>query len=39
MKDTDKLGLVLFNHRADKLLNLTYATSDNNEKIINIIKL
>ena len=34
MGDKDKLGLVLFNHQAEKLLDLTYTTSENKQRII-----
>ena len=37
MGDKDKLGLVLFNHQAEKLLDLTYTTSENKQRIIKLI--
>ena len=37
MGDNDKLGLVLFNHLSEKLLDLTYTTSENKKKIMSLI--
>ena len=37
MGEKDKLGLVLFNHNSEKLLDLTYTTSENKKKIISLI--
>ena len=37
MGDNDKLGLVLFNHQSEKLLDLTYTTSENKKKIMSLI--
>ena len=37
MGDNDKLGLVLFNHNSEKLLDLTYTTSENKNKILKLI--
>ena len=33
MGENDKLGLVLFNHQSEKLLDLTYTTNENKKKI------
>ena len=37
MGENDKLGLVLFNHHSQKLLDLTYTTTENKKNIINLI--
>ena len=37
MGENDKLGLVLFNHQAQKLLDLTFTTSENKKMIIGLI--
>ena len=37
MGEKDKLGLVLFNHDSEKLLDLTYTTPENKKNIINLI--
>lgn len=37
MGDNDKLGLVLFNHYSQMLLDLTYTTTENKKNIINLI--
>ena len=37
MSDKDKLGLVLFNQQANKLLDLTYTTNENKKNIISLI--
>ena len=37
MGKKDKLGLVLFNHDSEKLLDLTYTTPENKKNIINLI--
>ena len=37
MGEKDKLGLVLFNHDSQKLLDLTYTTPENKKNIINLI--
>ena len=37
MGEKDKLGLVLFNHESQKLLDLTYTTNGNKKKIISLI--
>ena len=37
MGEKDKLGLVLFNHRSQKLLDLTYTTKENKKNIISLI--
>ena len=37
MGENDKLGLVLFNHNSEKLLDLTYTNSENKKKILNLI--
>ena len=37
MGEKDKLGLVLFNHEAKKLLDLTYTTSENKKYILKLI--
>lgn len=38
MGDNDKLGLVLFNHQSQKLLDLTYTTNENKKKILSYIE-
>ena len=35
--ENDKLGLVLFNHQSQKLLDLTYTTNENKKKISSLI--
>ena len=37
MGEKDKLGLVLFNHQSQKLLDLTYTTKENKKNIISLI--
>ena len=37
MGENDKLGLVLFNHQSQKLLDLTYTTNENKKKISSLI--
>ena len=37
MGENDKLGLVLFNHQSEKLLDLTYTTNENKKKISSLI--
>ena len=37
MGEQDKLGLVLFNHQSQKLLDLTYTTKENKKNIISLI--
>ena len=39
MGDNDKLGLVLFNHNSEKLLDLTYTTSENKNRILKLLEI